>query len=333
MSAAIYTTLPGLRVTRDGSHDVELFTGPAITHQLRGFTSIFHEERYGKMNFQFFAGEGFQIWRSHYAMREPIHICSQGDVAMLELHIPLAGEAMSWWDGSEQHQLRRHQFELEFIPFINTDTLFHPGCACDTLDIHYDRAFLELFADKFPILQEFLQQVDNHRRVQLMKKAVRFISPQMMRIVHNILHFTGEPQFTPFYLHQQVSEILEKVLERATGIRADFSNRKYLEAAMSVRSLIENNPSVIYTGKTLSDYTGINVSLLHKIFREYNGTTLFDYGQEVRLELAKTLLRDTSLYIFEIAMECGYLEPSNLTHAFRNRFGFTPQQYRDALKK
>lgn len=332
MSAAVYTTLPGLRATRDGGFEVELFADHH-PQQTNGFSRIFHEASYGKIDFQFFVGECFQIWRSRYAMREKINLQARGDIAMLELHIPLSGEAMNWWDGRQENTLRNNQFELEFIPFVESNTLFYGEKVVETLDIHYDRKFLELFAEKFPVLQDFLQQVGDSQRTQLMKNAVRFISPQMMHIVNNILHYRGEPEFGAFYFEQQVSELLEMVLERAARINDQYSKKKYLDAAMSIRSLIEKNPSTIYTGKVLSDYTGINVSLLHKIFREYNGTSMFDYGLEARLDYAKSLLRDTSLYIFEISMECGYLEPSNLTHAFCNRFGISPQQYRDSVKK
>ena len=333
MSAAIYTTLPGLRVTRKGGSEMELFSASVGKLAPSGFSRIFHEERYGKMDFEYFTGEGFQIWHSHYLMREHINVCSLGDVAMLELHIPLSGEAMSWFDGEKENRLRKFQFELEYIPSINSETLFRADNSCVTLDIHYDFSFLQLFAQRFAVIEEFLLKVELQQRTQLLGDAIRFISPAMMEIVKSILQYRGEAIDARLFYHQQVSILLEMVLARAMCIRDQYSAKKYLEAAMSVRELIQQHPSVIYSGQSLSAHTGINVSLLHKIFKEYNGTTLFEFGLGVRLDHAKQLLADTSLYIFEIAMECGYLDPSNLTHAFRNRFGVSPQEYRDALKK
>jgi AraC-like DNA-binding protein len=155
----------------------------------------------------------------------------------------------------------------------------------------------------------------------------------MLRIVHDIQQYRGTPEFAALYFHEQVSLLLEAVLERAMVIKHEYSTKKYLDAAVSVRELVEGNPTRIHTGKSLSAYTGINVSLLHKVFREYNGTSLFDFSQGVRLDLAKALLADTSLFIQDIALECGYSDHANFTAAFRKRFGYTPQQYREVLAK
>jgi AraC-like DNA-binding protein len=333
MMAATYTTLPGLRVTRRGGQELQLFHDHSSQHALNGFSRIFHEERDGSMDFQFYLGDHFQIWRSYYLMQENIHVCSDGDISMLELHIPLQGDAMNWWDGKKDNRLRKNQFELEYIPFITSDTLFHARQPCSTLDIHYDVSFLEPFAQQFPILDDFLLKVADRQRAHLLQNAVRFVSPAMMRIVQDILHFRGTSEFTHLYFQEQVSVLLQMVLERAMHVNADFSTKKYLDASVSIRELIERDPTAVHTGRSLSSHTGINVSLLHKIFREFNGTTLFDFSQGARLDRAKDLLRDTSLYILDIALACGYSEHANFTAAFRNRFGFTPQQYRDARTK
>jgi AraC-like DNA-binding protein len=333
MKRAAYTTLPGLRLTRRGGQEVELFLDHANNYSLKCFSRIFHDDRDGKMDFQVYTGEHFQIWRSYYLMHEKLHGESEGDMSMLELHLPLLGDPVSWWDGFRENRLRRYQFELGYIPYVKGETIFLAGCPYLTLDVHYKEEFLQSFVERFPVLGEFLLKVQGCQRANLLNNAVRFLSPSMLSVVHDIMNYRGTPEFAALYFHECVSVLLEMVLERAMVIKHEYSTKKYLDAAMNVRELVEQNPTLIHTGKSLSAYSGVNVSLLHKIFREYNGTSLFDFSQGVRLDHAKALLRDTPLLILDVAQECGYSEHANFTAAFRKRFGYTPQQYRDALAK
>jgi AraC-like DNA-binding protein len=333
MKRATYTTLPGLRLTRRGGHEVELFRDHSDSRSLKGFSRIFHDDRDGKIDFQYYIGERFQIWQSYYLMQEKLHGESEGDIAMLELHLPLLGDPVSWWDGHKENWLRKHQFELGYLPYVNGETIFLAGQPYLTLDVHYEELFLKDFAERFPILGDFLLKVEGRERANLLNNAVRFLSPSMLAIVHDIQHYRGTPEFAALYFHECVSLLLEAVLERAMVIKHEYSTKKYLDAAVSVRELVERHPTLVHTGKSLSAHTGINVSLLHKIFREYNGTSLFDFSQGVRLDHAKVMLRDTPLLIFDVAQECGYTEHANFTAAFRKRFGYTPQEYRDALAK
>jgi AraC-like DNA-binding protein len=333
MSTLTYTSIPGLQLFRQGGQEMELFIDAGSSNTLIAFTRMLHEEAYGKMDFQYFIGEGFQIWRSHYLMREKTTGMSRGDIPLLELHIPLYGEATTWWDGWQEQSLRRHQFALDYVPFVNSRTTFSPDHPCGTLDFHFESAFLQAFATQYPIVNEFLAQVEVKRRANLLNKAVRFLSPAMLRIVHDIMHFNGVRELAADYYAGQVILLLALVLQRAMGVKREYSHRKYLDASVSVREFIERHPTQVHTGKSLSAYAGVNVSLLHKIFREFHGTTLFDFSQQVRLEHGKVLLRDTYLFIQQIAEECGYPEHTNFTKAFHKRFGLTPLQYRQAIGK
>lgn len=51
-----------------------------------------------------------------------------------------------------------------------------------------------------------------------------------------------------------------------------------------------------------------------------------------RLECAAQMLRTTSLSILEIALECGFEEPSHFSRTFKSRFGRSPTDYREKEK-
>ncbi len=53
--------------------------------------------------------------------------------------------------------------------------------------------------------------------------------------------------------------------------------------------------------------------------------------RHLRLSAARQLVESSTLPVSEIALRCGYDDPSALTRAFRTRFGRSPQQMRQAL--
>ena len=65
-----------------------------------------------------------------------------------------------------------------------------------------------------------------------------------------------------------------------------------------------------------------------RCFKTEVGSTPYAYLQQVRLQSAAALLRDTSRSITDIALDCGFTSPSRFSSAFRQRFGCTPSAYR-----
>lgn len=80
----------------------------------------------------------------------------------------------------------------------------------------------------------------------------------------------------------------------------------------------------------LARAVGSNARRLNEAFRKHAGVTVFDYLREVRMEEARRLLCETGLEVQAIANELGYGSAANFSTAFRERFGLSPRQYRQA---
>ena len=80
----------------------------------------------------------------------------------------------------------------------------------------------------------------------------------------------------------------------------------------------------------LARAVGTNARRLNEAFRQCTGATVFDYLREVRMEEARKLLRETSLAVQVIAGDLGYENAANFSTAFKDRFGLSPRQYRQA---
>ena len=82
------------------------------------------------------------------------------------------------------------------------------------------------------------------------------------------------------------------------------------------------------TPEVMAEATCMSYSKFRKIFKEYTGFAPSQYIQEVRINMAKELLTNTSRPIKEIAFEVGYENKDYFFTAFRKTSGMTPAGYR-----
>lgn len=74
----------------------------------------------------------------------------------------------------------------------------------------------------------------------------------------------------------------------------------------------------------LARVAGVTVRQLERLFSAHLGSTLGDHYLGLRLDRARTLLRQTSLSVAEIAVACGFAAPGHFSRVYRVRFGRTP---------
>lgn len=124
---------------------------------------------------------------------------------------------------------------------------------------------------------------------------------------------------------QSVIDIEAGLDRRDSGLSAkDLSNLQI--ARQQLESEFLNPPKIADLAKSV----GLNEAKLMRAFKQVYGATIFDFSQQLRMELAKKLIETTDLSVTEIALEVGYEYSSNFTTAFKRHFGITPKAARDA---
>lgn len=78
----------------------------------------------------------------------------------------------------------------------------------------------------------------------------------------------------------------------------------------------------------LARSAGTNEKKLTELFRQRFGMTAYEYQVDLRLEGARAALAGTVRQIQQIAHLAGYLNASDFSRAFRQRFGLGPREYR-----
>jgi len=99
---------------------------------------------------------------------------------------------------------------------------------------------------------------------------------------------------------------------------------KIRQAAEILRQNLDQPPTVADLGRRV----GMNSSDLKRGFKALYNCSPARYSREFRLETARELLTNSSLSIAGIALDVGFLNPSQFSRAFRQQYGVNPSEVR-----
>jgi len=111
--------------------------------------------------------------------------------------------------------------------------------------------------------------------------------------------------------------------------RLEFSGKERLiirDVKRAIEEELENGISL----KELAARFGVTPNHLGYVFHIETGEFFSDYLTQHRLLRAKVMLKDSQLKIYEVADKLGYKNISHFNKVFKERFGVTPREYRDA---
>lgn len=123
--------------------------------------------------------------------------------------------------------------------------------------------------------------------------------------------------------------ILVELKRTIAGETADAARLTYSE--QRVRALIDQLPhscDQAWTLTQMADYCGLRRTQLNNVFKKMTGGSPMEYLFRIRMEHAKSLLRETDRKIIDIAFECGYGTSQYFSNTFKQATGVTPSEYR-----
>jgi two-component system response regulator YesN len=83
------------------------------------------------------------------------------------------------------------------------------------------------------------------------------------------------------------------------------------------------------TVQMIADHVYVTPEWLSTLFKKNYESTVLDYITRLRMEKAKTLLRDVSLKIYQISGMVGYRDTVYFSRLFKKHTGCTPKEYRN----
>jgi transcriptional regulator GlxA family with amidase domain len=104
------------------------------------------------------------------------------------------------------------------------------------------------------------------------------------------------------------------------------------ETIVEVQDWLHNQFHRSLTLQEIANQFELSVRTLNRRFKLATGTSPIHYLQQIRLNAAKELLRNTNLSIAEVAVNCGYLDNSYFAAQFKLQMGKAPSAYRELVR-
>ncbi|OMF38842.1 hypothetical protein BK133_01185 [Paenibacillus sp. FSL H8-0548] len=114
----------------------------------------------------------------------------------------------------------------------------------------------------------------------------------------------------------------------------ESSSHAHTEIIMSLKKYIDEHLHEDLSLNVLSELASLAPAYISTLFGEVMKESFTEYVTRCRLDKAADMLRsDVRLSVAEISTLVGYRNPQYFHNKFKTRFGITPVQYRNAVKK
>lgn len=284
---------------------------------------------FGKMHFSCYAGQGFSIWFSRYAIDRPAKVIGRTGQAILELSCIYEHPFQTDWRDVVRGRLPAKQIELFYAPYVENIASFDISRQYLTLDVHFEPSMLEPYATDFPLLGRFLEKVHRGEPAKLFD-VPQVACPRINAVLTSILRYSFIDELAPRYYDAQVNILLILFLERIAGVANALPvlPRGGLTIAEEAKRLLTADYQASLTIPQLCRKLGTNPYTLKTVFKQVHGISIGKYKKAVFMEHARQLLLDTDKSLDEVAMLLGYNSQQSFTTAYRNHFGETPGRVR-----
>ncbi|MFD2556804.1 helix-turn-helix domain-containing protein [Sphingobacterium tabacisoli] len=196
-----------------------------------------------------------------------------------------------------------------------------------TFDIHIPLITLLAYRGENRSLDIFLDKIDQGRSAGLTNNSIK-MNPKIWFASQEINNCRYEGLMRNIYMESKVLEILAFCFEEPKGFKDVKLSNRDIDCVRHAEKIISDHIDRPFTIEVLAKKVGINQTKLKIGFKNLFGTTVFGYLQELRMNRAKEYIHESELSIDEISQQCGYINVSSFSAAFKKYFGHSPSTLR-----
>ena len=126
----------------------------------------------------------------------------------------------------------------------------------------------------------------------------------------------------------QLFASLNEVDPSAGRITTAYLQRSQRDLARKLRASIDANPMAVGLLSDIAASSGVGEASVRSYFARMYGTTPAAYARRSVLRRAAEMLAGDDVSVSDVALACGYSNPSKFSAAFRREFGANPVEYR-----
>lgn len=178
--------------------------------------------------------------------------------------------------------------------------------------------------------------------VQYPERYVKSLSYSIINIIQTIL-IENNKSFSDVFedemliwrklsLFETIVDIRQFLINILNSVRQIFmqSDRNAHQRIIEdIKEIIDTKYAEIENINQIVDSLFISASHANLIFKQSTGQTIFDYLISKRMEVAKKMLQDPYVKIYEIPEKIGYKANAHFRSVFKEFTGQTPKQYQD----
>jgi AraC-like DNA-binding protein len=127
---------------------------------------------------------------------------------------------------------------------------------------------------------------------------------------------------------EELTDVLNVMVEQMAEQIFSFQGVRHAAALRKVERYLQENYSRKISLKEVAEISGLSAPYFSTIFKEEMGENFSSYLNQLRVERAGCLLRETSQSLSEIAGACGFEDQSWFSKIFKSYTGLSPGKYR-----
>jgi AraC-like DNA-binding protein len=127
---------------------------------------------------------------------------------------------------------------------------------------------------------------------------------------------------------EELTDVLNVMVEQMAEQIFSFQGVRHAAALRKVERYLQENYHRKITLKEVADMSGLSAPYFSTIFKEEMGENFSSYLNQLRVEAASRLLRETNKSLSEIAGACGFEDQSWFSKIFKSYTSLSPGKYR-----
>ncbi|MBD8837037.1 response regulator [Paenibacillus sp. CFBP 13594] len=132
----------------------------------------------------------------------------------------------------------------------------------------------------------------------------------------------------PFRSVSQLTDWAENMLDRLRMKLEEQSLGEQHDVIHQIKTFVSANLHSLSL-QSIADHVCLHPVYVSKLFKQFQGISLSEYILSVKMDLALYLLNHSQDKVYEISDKLGYANSQYFIKVFRDKFGMTPQDYRE----
>ncbi len=310
------------------SNDFEKVSKGLYLPSCNGFIS---HGGWGNMTFQFYDAVDFSIWYSRYHIRSRNTFKALTDTPLLEFSLQLDQPGTFNTKQLGHQTIKNSQFNIFFLPYMESRAGFDAGQLTTTLDIHCSFDYLNSLSKYFPdIVIPFLDKVAG-KEPTLVFPAPLYATGFMLQLAGNIIHLLRSRVLNTFLLDLNVQSLLSYALtcKYELNPKTKRFSLEQIGRIHAIRLQLETDFTNIPNLSALAKEAHMSKTIFKRLFKLEVGESPYHFWAVKRMEIARSRILSSKDSISTISFDLGFPGVSNFSKAFKNHFGISPSDLRE----